>query len=145
MHGSLGKLPWQASEEKSIVRFGLVSDSLQSKKIAASCITLVHESEPEPDAVALANRVLQNAKLVFFIGYGYNHANNRKLRVRFGTPDVYVFGTGYGLTDAQRDRLTIGLFKAGESPIRSLQPAPSNMQVLEFFKNCPHLLAMTPL
>ncbi len=145
VHGSLGLLPWQASGDEARIPFGSVQDDVAVKIDSSRNIKLVHEAKPQPEEVRITNVVLNEARLVFLLGYGYHPENNRKLQINYGTAGVHVFGTGFGLTDAERDRLKVALFKASDSPNWSLQPGQANMGVLEFFRNCPSLLAMTPL
>jgi hypothetical protein len=81
-------------------------------KTAADGIRIIHEDfDLDNDPVfQQAYTLISEAKYVFFIGFGYHPTNIRRLRLKKCTSGgANMYGTAYGLTDAERVKVTVGL------------------------------------
>ena len=102
LHGDLGALPWQESDSAKIRTYE-PTISPEAVRIAASRIKIIHEDIAGRDReFAEAKRILNLADQIYFLGFGYNQTNMERLGVDKIKGGV-VYGTGYGLTDHERD------------------------------------------
>lgn len=113
VHGQLGLLPWQPSS------FGVTGKrdygtaiNVESLKAAADGIRIVHEVKDLAPFDAAFNR-LAEAERIVFLGFGYNSTNLERLKfdkVLSLGKDGKVFGTFYGMTDAEISNVRKVLF-----------------------------------
>lgn len=105
VHGNLGPLPWQkGGNPDSSYGEGLTLDRIER---ATKDIKIIHEANSSTAEFVAAQKALQEAKYIFFLGFGYHKANMERL----GMPVKPVGntnsmgGTGFGLTSAERNQL----------------------------------------
>ena len=102
VHGSLGKYSdfyqIHTQPEKTVAR-------------AAKSIKIVHEENSRYKPLVAANRAVDQAKKLLFIGFGFNAANMAKIR-KFRRPldigrirEESIFGTHKGLLKPQWERI----------------------------------------
>jgi hypothetical protein len=100
LHGDLGALPWHLSPEA--IREYDSKVSPEAIKIAASRIKIIHEDIADRDSeFEKAKQLLNEADLIYFLGFGYNSTNMARLGVN-NIRDGIAFGTGYNLTEHER-------------------------------------------
>jgi len=99
VHGSLGNLPWQASDGRPYA-----SDlSLEQIRSAASSIKIIHENGGDDSEFRRASDLLTQASHIVFLGFGYHETNLDRLFSKEGKlngPGIY--GSFLGFTDLQR-------------------------------------------
>ena len=66
-------------------------------RAASEGIHIVHENSPDMVHFAMANRRIQSAKRVIFLGFGYDKTNIRRLGRRPKSHTIYS-GSTYGMT-----------------------------------------------
>ena len=105
LHGQLGYLPWQDAEEtkKRAFRTGTnkINELIDEIKIGASEIKIINEANPDSIDFIEAREILNKAKSILFLGFGYAPQNIDRLRL-----DPYnknIQGTCLGLKTAEID------------------------------------------
>jgi len=97
-------------------------------KTATSGISVVYQ-DIGPRMQTVAMRLLREATVVCFLGFGYHDTNLAKLGVPESTKDAVVMGTAYGLGDGERERVR-GRFKS----IRQVSLGQSLQGCITFLK-----------
>lgn len=79
---------------------------------AANGINIIHDVDPETEEFDEAEKVLRQAKRIFFLGFGFDKRNVQRLRVfENELNDVAIAGTGRGFrSEADQDRLQNEIF-----------------------------------
>ena len=101
VHGSLGPLPWQASDGKAYTP----SYSIEDLKKASSNILVISDPQKTSNEFERAYDLILKAKQIFFLGFGYYKVNLNRLRINDLPKDIYKDGTSVGLY--QSDVITI--------------------------------------
>jgi hypothetical protein len=96
LHGSLGRLPWQA---KDLFRPYEAIPDAHALEIASTGIKIVHDdiTDGRDADFALAKDLLERAKQVYFLGFGYDRTNMQRLGIA-QLEERKCYGTGLGLT-----------------------------------------------
>ena len=97
LHGSIGNLPWQGGNSRSFEPV-INPDTLD---VARKGIKIIHEATTDGRDKDFERglNLLQNAKRVLFLGFGYNSLNMERLGI-IGV-GITAIGTGVGLTAAE--------------------------------------------
>ena len=111
VHGQLGK--YAPAEEPGAVSWPVPvtpttpAVTAERMRLASDGLQLVHEKAPRVTIGVSASKLIRDADTVFFLGFGYDETNMRKLAVgRYPSPGHYespFVGTVYGLL---RDEMT---------------------------------------
>ena len=104
LHGQLGYLPWQSSDD--VRRFSIVIDPT-ALVVCERCIKLYHEdmSDALPKFEKAKEWLGDATANVYFMGVGFDNQNMERLGV--GTmPPSRAWSTGVGLTDKEARDLT---------------------------------------
>lgn len=100
LHGCLGYLPWQKSENYREYSNVLSVDNI---KISSKMIKIIHEDISKDNEFTIANELIKKAKRVYFLGFGYNTTNLKRLNLTGGKS---IFGTGVGMTHMEMQSIT---------------------------------------
>ena len=106
VHGQLGKLPWQANEnEKQYVRD--YNEAIQDERVksAADQIVIVSEGDDTSESFNRAYEILSESQRVYFLGFGYNDVNLRRLRIKQLQNPRIQWGTSHGLMKSERESI----------------------------------------
>ncbi len=108
VHGKLGRLPWERTHY-SIVPYDTVN---RSKKLGLYVgrgrenIKIIHENIDEDSEFHQAFELLIAAERIYFLGFGFNETNLKRLRIESlchpDVPDKVICGTSYGLSQRQK-------------------------------------------
>lgn len=123
VHGQLGKLPWQDKHGRVYKDQHLDLDACSA---AAAGIKIIHEDE-DYDAFRQAQVLLRRAKNIYFLGFGYNKTNVKRLSL---PRDSSSKGTAFGLEDAEKASIQALLLNHYNHTIY-LDPSP----VLHFLRS----------
>jgi len=108
VHGRTGRLPWQEGADEPI-DYGYGSgDRLISRELALMAsegIKIVGAASPSEAATKTARDWLREARVIGFLGFGYEKANVELLfRGLSLSKDVVINGSAFGLTDARKEQ-----------------------------------------
>ena len=137
LHGQIGRLPWQDDTGirrdygSSFKELDLLKRSIESRNDASSAATLdeakhyifslseqikiMRGKELDSDFEE-ANKLLTDARNIYFLGFGYHHENLRRLNFSALSPmsqaldhqyEVNIDGTAYGIGAAKRRQVEI--------------------------------------
>lgn len=98
LHGTLGALPGKGK----LSRDYSIDTSPTNLKIATDSIRIVHKVDASDSCFKDAHDVLQKAKHVMFLGFGYYSKNVERLRLREKCPNAEFWGTCKGFTSAEQ-------------------------------------------
>lgn len=117
LYGRLGPLPWQ---DKTGRPYG----SQVTAEVARSCakgIRIIREAASPPvPRMSDAFRLLKDAEVICFLGFGYSPQNLARLfLVEAHQEEQEIFGSAYGLKPAERERAE-ALFSFGSGSPRIL-------------------------
>lgn len=118
VHGHLGILPWQKyAAERNKVHYGLDNcplvktndpvreyDSTVNPAMireAAKGIKIIFEDMDETPEFCYARKLIQRAEIIYFLGFGYNRTNMRRLGISADKRQPTAEGTGLGLTPVE--------------------------------------------
>ena len=99
LHGSLGHLPWQGGE--SPIQFGDKNIDSNKIRVVTDAIKVVHEDHKLDGRDAdfnLAHEMLENAKKVYLLGFGFGARNVQRIKLDTLRPQQQFGGTAYMLT-----------------------------------------------
>lgn len=121
IHGKLGHLPWQAKES---IRYGGEGTTPQSIQLANKLLRIIHEEIDDGSHLEKAVSLLQAAKNIVFLGFGFHELNIKRLAqgLRGTKPGVSprretkIYGTAYGLESGERHAI-LGMFSKINSVI----------------------------
>ena len=115
VYGSVGKLPWQSEGEQNdaIVKYaaGTTSEAVKKSAQAIKIISELDESVDNDSNIAAARHLIANSKRIYFLGFGYNDTNVKRLQL---TRLSRVRGTSYDLTVKERHGIIHRLFADNE-------------------------------
>jgi len=120
VHGQLGHLPWQSRE--GVVLFGSANDK-EIIRIAANKIKIIHDDVDDDPEFIEAQKLIRQARHIYFLGFGYNETNLKRL----GGPEIFessnaeILGTGVNLSRTQR-RIAAKYMGAGKDSTGKLSP-----------------------
>ncbi len=138
VHGKLGRLPWEGTHY-SIVPY---DDVNRSDKLGLYVgrgrenIKIIHENIDKDSEFHQAFDLLIAAKRIYFLGFGFNETNLKRLRIEsLCHPDVtdkVICGTSHGLSEKQK-QLVKGYRK---TPNRLIDIYPQ--KIYDFLYNNPN-------
>lgn len=99
VHGQLGFLPWQDSQLVHDYTSRMPSNADE----IADAIKIIPEATDDTDEFVQAQGILADSERIYFLGFGYDQTNLRRLglkRLSF-RPARLVRGTGLGMTDQE--------------------------------------------
>ena len=106
VYGSLGRLEWQFDNPKIPLRqvpYGTKLDNISVIAAADNIKIMSEESGELPEEFQEARRLIANARVLYFMGFGYHKTNMDRLGINASERPSKVMGTSYGL-DFQRRR-----------------------------------------
>ena len=74
-------------------------------KQCTSAIRILHEGTMDDPQLATARELLRDARVICFLGFGYYYDNVRRLRLELLPRATQLFGTAYGITAQERERI----------------------------------------
>lgn len=101
VHGQLGSLPWQDFDDNVPFDSGMDIENVTS---AAEDIKIIHDNIDHDPEFKRAQGLIEYACRIYFLGFGYNETNLKRL----GGPELFrssnkdVIGTGKGLSITQQ-------------------------------------------
>jgi hypothetical protein len=113
VYGSLGPLPWQDADGRDY------SPTISPEIVAAAAkgITILHQGNDDSPEFQQAQELFKKADSILLLGFGYPRENMRRLNLPFlrlrgqtvphDTRPVQIWGTAYGLTEAEASRLRV--------------------------------------
>jgi len=106
VHGQLGRLPWQDGDGP-VVPYGGMNrvELVAATRNAAKGIWLICEDEAARSGLAKARRLVVDARVLGFIGFGYHRTNLNRLLGDMGKCAGTITGSALGLTEAERDEI----------------------------------------
>lgn len=124
VHGRLGALPWL----KGTVRPYTNKINVEEVKVAGEQIIVISEGIDTSPEFEEAFKIMMSADKIYFLGFGYNDVNLRRLGVKKLNKNYSpkAHGTGYGLGRAER--------RAIESKW-DIRLGDDHQDVLHFLKN----------
>lgn len=99
VHGQLGSFP---GLDPTPSRPFTGAATLDNVRIAAAAIRIVHEGALQDDDFVNARQLIDNAKRVVFLGFGYGAENTYRLQLSDTLTDKAVFASSYGMTEEER-------------------------------------------
>ena len=126
VHGSLGKLPWQGHPSRPYgpKRFTPHGADMSDAEIRAASnqIIVVSEADKRSREFKKAFQVMDSAKKIFFLGFGYYELNLKRLRIKSitGYPDYGedVYGTSYGMGNSDLEIINRGWNIKFKDPVK---------------------------
>ncbi|MFC4307615.1 hypothetical protein ACFPN2_00840 [Steroidobacter flavus] len=111
-YGSVGALPWS---DRSGIAYGATPSPDQLIALAERIKTFTEGTDPDSSEIGEIRAQFSDATTVLFLGFHY-HPQNLELLQPPDTAahhglDVHYYGTGYGLSDADRDSVVDDLAK----------------------------------
>jgi len=97
VYGQLGVLPWQEGESRPYSP----SIKYDNIRIAKDGITIFTEANHDESHFANAIELLKNSDQVYFLGFGYNLMNLRRIGCRLMRHQLQMSGTGFGLGESE--------------------------------------------
>jgi len=104
VHGSLGSLPWQELS-LSEVRYAVWKDEHYrglAVKNGGENIIIVHDANEQTTEFKQAHELLAKAQRTYFLGFGFNKDNVRRLKIRELLKSVSTKGTAFNLPLQER-------------------------------------------
>ena len=100
VHGQLGRLPWQSGESRPYEN----SVTQDAVRIASEQIIIMSEGDETSPEFNKAHTLMRNAERVYFLGFGYNTMNLKRLRIHELENDhPRLVGSRFGLGNAELD------------------------------------------
>ncbi len=121
VHGSLGSLPWQDASGRAYTP----KHTTKEIKAASEQIKVIPEQEDTSAEFEVAFKKMDTASKIYFLGFGYNVDNLRRLKIR-KFDGKHPTGTALGLGESQRNKIF------GDWGIKLYK---EHNEILEFLKN----------
>jgi len=121
VHGSLGSLPWQEASGRPY----MPKHTIKEIKAASGQIEVILEQKDTSEEFELAFKIMDTASEIYFLGFGYNNDNLRRLKIR-KFDKKHPTGTALGLGESQRNKIW------GDWGIKLYE---EHNEILEFLKN----------
>jgi hypothetical protein len=132
LHGQLGYLPWQTIDSEKVRQYGENVSERFAVRQASNQIKIVSEKIDDDPEFNYAYQLIEKAEVVYFLGFGYNDDNLRRLRIKKKKSGQNILGSSYLLGDAE-----IGEIK---TKWKYLKLVDSKHDVLGFLRNCGPLI-----
>lgn len=108
IYGTLGYLPWQKKDEAGIpydsITLGIIIIKRHIKQ-AVKSIKIIHEESPKTEEFRQAHELLRQARRIYFLGFGFNDINVKRLVPEDVRKKAILRGTAYGLSPHQRRKI----------------------------------------
>ena len=111
VHGMLDRLPWQVSQASGFGRPYSESHDAKEMQSAADQIIIVFEGKDTSEEFQEASNLLKGADRIYFLGFGYNDTNLRRLKIdelprqlrmqKSSLIEPHMRGSTLGLHDAE--------------------------------------------
>ncbi len=98
LHGQLGYHPSQGNDIPNTKTY---SPNIANLRRHAAAIKIISDADPHDRDFALAHELLEQARIVCFLGFGYDPVNLQRLKLP-STGNCHYFGSTYGLGEGQR-------------------------------------------
>ena len=98
LHGQLGYHPSQGNDIPNTKSY---SPTIENLRRHAEGIKIINEADPQEQDFARAHKLLERARFVCFLGFGYDPVNLQRLKLP-PTSECRYFGSTYGLGEGQR-------------------------------------------
>jgi hypothetical protein len=98
VHGSLGSLPWQASNYSR--PYEKTNDLSEIQK-ASKQIIVMSEKEEYASVFHTVFKLMEKASKIYFLGFGYHNTNLRRLGILNLSNKANKFGTSVGIGNAE--------------------------------------------
>lgn len=101
VHGKLGALPWQESEEELVRSYnpGIYHDQIEN---ISEQIIVIPEQEVTSGEFRESYKIMDSASEIYFLGFGYHPANLQRLKIKeFGRK--HPMGSTYNMGKAERE------------------------------------------
>jgi len=108
VYGNLGNLPWTKSNGIAY-DYNVLPDQLKSMAEGIDIMS----SERETANWKRAHELLFNATYIYFIGFGYDETNLRRLKIRDCMKEKTIRGTAVGVKHSRRSEI-LNFFDLGE-------------------------------
>jgi len=155
LHGYVCPLPWQTGIAHTDVSAeyrayeqgttGVEIDKIRwtMVKAAREGIRIIHEARDDSEPFTAAHTLIASARLIVFLGFGYDGVNVGRLKPWTSEHLAAVFGTAYGMSPAQQ-----GLAAERVANLWAIKSGTANVHIdncsdrscLDFMLNCSHLL-----
>jgi hypothetical protein len=104
LHGQVARLPWQESKKGRAVEY---EEELSIPNVIEwgllRNISVAQEAfDDESENYKEAQKAMDSARTVFFLGFAYAEENLAKLALSSLNRDASIYGTAYGMRDAER-------------------------------------------
>ena len=143
VYGSLGRLSWQKSDSDSEIPYNTRAISSQPEEMAerirnaGESIKILHEYKRPTIELNKAHELLREAERIYFLGYGYNPVNTKRLLPGLLIKKENMWGTAYKISPHLKRKLAqMGMRNWIESRIRPL-PHYFNQTIMDFLVNNP--------
>jgi len=103
VHGKLGYLPWETDNEEQTVDY-ISARNIESIRTASEFIRILHEDDEE-EILNKVKTIVESAKRIIFLGFGYHEFNLKKLHFQNWTTNE-VFGTAFKKTKIEVDKIS---------------------------------------
>ena len=100
VYGSLGNLPWK---DANGIEYDYHVDHSQLKRMAGGIDIM--SSERDSSQLKRAYELLFNASYIYFIGFGYDETNLRRLKIQDCMKDKTIKGTSVGIQESRRSEI----------------------------------------
>lgn len=125
VHGQLGFLPWQKNDPLCRDYGGALTQGGLIK--ASESIKIIYEDIANDPEIDKSRNLIKNAERVYFLGFGYDPINIRRLGVDQCLHNHFV-GTGMGLTYNTRSKTMEEFQRLGKTI------TINDMDIINFFK-----------
>ena len=133
VYGSLGKLPERIGSTTD-VPYGADPYNVNTLRNVIENIKIIHETDEIADAPSI-HQTLKEAEVVCFLGFGYLPENMDRLFGNVKLDHKTIYGSGYGLTDAEMNaigRYLVQFSNSGARPHIEISKGTSLQALREF-------------
>jgi hypothetical protein len=103
VHGVLGKLPWQ--DPSGCGREYEKTEHKAHIKKSSDAIKIIHEGIEGDTEFTEAQKLIDQAKRLLFLGFGFHKTNVARLGINWS--NRMIMGTGFGLTETERNHVQL--------------------------------------
>ncbi|MFC1588402.1 hypothetical protein ACFL54_08830 [Planctomycetota bacterium] len=101
LHGQLGNLPWQGSPSRPYA----IETKAANIFTSADGIRIIHESTSTDTEFNKARSYLEEAKIICFLGFGYNKNNIERLKIEQYLQSKIIIGSAMHLTREEMNKI----------------------------------------
>jgi hypothetical protein len=105
--GQIHAIPFGAPEDRDVTFLGLAMGNVEHT------IKIAHDVDANPEEFQRAHRLLQEAEIVFFLGFAFAPANVERLQLDEISPQTVVCCSTYGMRQAEINQRIIPSFQPG--------------------------------